>query len=201
MTRVYLLLDDKIFADMLKTELSENGSVILTDAENIITPCALITDADNVGKISLPRENCHVVVIESSNKPCHALPPTAIVMRRPFETEKLLSTLFSNNEKTAPKLRSRSPAELICYDGVKRTVSLGESTVKLSKKEYALFEFLFSKRGSVVARGEIFNAVWGGQGAENVVDVYVCYLREKLEGAFGVNLIKTHRGKGYVFEE
>ena len=90
---------------------------------------------------------------------------------------------------------------MISYDSSKRTVTLGETSVKLSKREYALFEFLFSEKGIVLSRKEIYDAVWNGVGGENVVDVYVCYLREKLGEAFGVNLIKTHRGKGYIFEE
>ena len=201
MTRIYLVLSDKIFADMLETELSENGSEVICDGSAIIAPCALITDAENVGRINIPRENCHTVVISDSSAEDASFPAASTVLKRPFETERLLSLLFSDEEKSGPQLRKRSPAEMISYDETKRTVTLGETTVKLSKREFKLFEYLFSEKGVVLSRRRVYDAVWNGEGGENVVDVYVCYLREKLGGAFGVNLIKTYRGKGYVFEE
>ena len=201
MTRIYLVLNDKIFADMLDTELSESGSAVFRDASGMVTPCALITDTENVAGINIPRENCHTVVISENGAVPAALPAAATVIKRPFETEKLLSLLFSDEEKSGPRLRERSPSEMISYDKAGRTVTLGEKSVKLSKREFALFEFLFSEKGVVLSRQRVYDAVWNGKGGENVVDVYVCYLREKLGEAFGVNLIKTYRGKGYVFEE
>ena len=62
-------------------------------------------------------------------------------------------------------------------------------------------KYLYKRKGIEIPRSELYDSVWGGGDGENVVDVCVCYLREKLENKFGVKLIRTVRGKGYMFEE
>ena len=68
----------------------------------------------------------------------------------------------------------------------------------MSKKEFALLSLLVERKGSIVSR-EDAAALFGGDGS-NVVDVYVKYLREKLDEHFGVKIISSVRGKGYTIK-
>jgi DNA-binding response OmpR family regulator len=75
--------------------------------------------------------------------------------------------------------------------------------VELTSREFALLEFLMRREGDVVSRTELLEHVWDQNflGSTNIVDVYVSYLRRKLEVPFGRPLIRTVRGVGYVLEQ
>jgi two-component system OmpR family response regulator len=77
----------------------------------------------------------------------------------------------------------------MCYD----------DELDLSPREYALLEFLLRRSGQVQSRAEIIEHVWGYQydSFSNVVDVYVKYLRDKIDRPYGLALIETVRGAGY----
>lgn len=74
--------------------------------------------------------------------------------------------------------------------------------VDLSPREFALLEFLARHQGEVMRRGEILDHVWdyNYDGLSNVVDVYVGYLRRKIEKPFGSSVIRAVRGVGYAME-
>jgi two-component system, OmpR family, response regulator len=81
-------------------------------------------------------------------------------------------------------------------------VQRGGVAVELTAREFALLEFLMQHDDEVVTRTQILDHVWDENydGPTNVVDVYVSYLRKKLEQPFGRPLIKTVRGVGYALE-
>lgn len=74
--------------------------------------------------------------------------------------------------------------------------------IRLTRREYSLFEYLASREGSVVARAELLANVWGkpdcNAGTSNVVDAYICYLRNKLANVVPPVRIKTIQSAGYV---
>ncbi len=72
--------------------------------------------------------------------------------------------------------------------------------IKLTDVEYSLFSLLFLKRGEYASRDEILDTVWGGEKDEGVINVYVHYLREKLE-AHGEKIIISSRKCGYKIDE
>jgi two-component system, OmpR family, response regulator len=80
-----------------------------------------------------------------------------------------------------------------------RTVTVSGVRVELSPREFAVLELLMQRQGSVVTRTEILDHVWGVAyaGSSNVVDVYVKYLRDRIDRRFGIDLIHTVRGAGY----
>ena len=82
-------------------------------------------------------------------------------------------------------------------DRERRTVFFGGAYVRLTEREFRLFEVLYRSEGEPVSRGSLHREVWGGEGREQIVDVYVCYLREKLDGAFGAGHLRSVRGVGY----
>lgn len=74
--------------------------------------------------------------------------------------------------------------------------------VSLSGKEYDLLAYLYSRAGKPVSRDELLSAVWPKkpENDTNVVDVYISYLRKKIDIRFGTRFIKTVRNKGYTFD-
>ena len=75
----------------------------------------------------------------------------------------------------------------------------GETEVPLSAREFALLEALMRRPGEILTREQLLEQVWGddGEAQSNVVDVYVYYLREKVDRPFGAGSIETVRGGGY----
>jgi two-component system OmpR family response regulator len=87
-------------------------------------------------------------------------------------------------------------------DPAAHTVTRDRARVELSAREFALLEYLMRHAGEVVSRTRLQEHVWdfNYDGLSNVVDVYVGYLRRKLETPFGRPLIRTVRGVGYALD-
>jgi len=84
-----------------------------------------------------------------------------------------------------------------------RTVRRIGRTIALSAREYALLEYLAHRRGQVVTRGELWDHLYdfAAEPHSNVLDVYVGYLRRKIDDGHRIKLIHTRRGQGYVLGE
>jgi len=84
-------------------------------------------------------------------------------------------------------------------DTKSRVATHGEVSVDLPSREFALLEYLMRHPGQVLTRQQLLNAVWGFDfdTASNVVDVYVSYLRKKLDRGNDTSIIETVRGAGY----
>lgn len=84
-----------------------------------------------------------------------------------------------------------------------RIVKRDNKEITLSAKEYALLEFLLRNKNKILTRQQIEDAVWGYdyEGGTNVVDVYINYLRKKIDGNHPTKLIYTIRGIGYCMKE
>ena len=82
-------------------------------------------------------------------------------------------------------------------------VKRGGKQIPLSAKEYQLLEYLLHNKGIVLSREKIENHIWNFdyEGGTNVVDVYISYLRKKIDGKGQKKLIHTVRGAGYVLRE
>ena len=90
----------------------------------------------------------------------------------------------------------------LVLDARRRVARRGGAEVRLSRRETALLEYLMRSRGQVVSKEEILKDVWGGRDdrRENLVEVYVGYLRKKLDLAPGISTVRTVRGHGYQLE-
>ena len=108
-----------------------------------------------------------------------------------FRLHTKIKTTVGASELRCGKLAVNSEARVATYDG---------HAVDLTKKEFDLLEYLMQNRNIVVGREKLLDAVWGFDfyGSTNVVDVYVRYLRSKIDDVYGVNIIETVRGSGYV---
>jgi two-component system OmpR family response regulator len=84
-------------------------------------------------------------------------------------------------------------------DSARHQVWRGDTPVDLSRKEYAILEALMRHAGDVLSRFDLLEQVWGYEyeNRSNIVEVYVRYLREKIDRPFGRNTLQTVRGVGY----
>ena len=91
----------------------------------------------------------------------------------------------------------------LTMDRVRHRVMRGSEEIPLTLTEYKLLEYLVRNKNQALTRKQILDAVWGGNadGFTNIVDVYINYLRRKLERPEEKKIIKTVRGIGYLLEE
>ncbi len=117
-------------------------------------------------------------------------------MTKPFAIEELLARIRVNIKKNTAQYEVGA----LCVDVKSHQVRYNDVLIDLTKKEFDLLVFLLSNRNKVVSREQALDVVWGYDyvGNTNVVDVYVRYLRTKIDDAFGINLIETIRGCGYI---
>ena len=122
---------------------------------------------------------------------------------KPFSFEELMARVRAMTRKTAT---SNSPVYTIAdlsLDTNTHAVTRGGENIKLSAKEFALLEYMLRNKGKVLSRDNIENNLWNFdyEGGTNAVDVYIRYLRKKIDDNFEPKLIHTVRGVGYVIRE
>ena len=123
-------------------------------------------------------------------------------LTKPFATEELLARVRAQLREREPQDRSIRFKDVV-MDRDRHEVRRGGKEIALTAKEYALLEYLLLHRNKVHTRDELFNGVWGSDflGDSNLIDVYIRYLRGKLEEGFEEKLITTVRGIGYSIKE
>jgi two-component system OmpR family response regulator len=123
-------------------------------------------------------------------------------MVKPFAFGELLARLRALIRRGATQRPVVVRVGDLALDPAAHTVTRAGRRVQLSAREFTLLEFLMRHAGEVVTRTAILEHVWdyNYDGLSNVVDVYVGYLRRKLEQPFGRALIRTVRGVGYTLE-
>ena len=121
---------------------------------------------------------------------------------KPFAFRELLARLRALVRRGGGERPSVLVAGDLRLDPAAHTVTRDGYPVELSAREFALLEFLMRHPGEVVSRSQILEHVWdfNYEGLSNVVDVYIGYLRRKLELPFGRPLLRTVRGVGYALE-
>ena len=123
---------------------------------------------------------------------------------KPFEIEELLARI-----RTALRRRAPAPSTDVLRSGAlildpdRREVRYNDAPVELTLREFDLLRALMENRSIVLSREKLMDLVWGCDymGETNVVDVYIRYLRAKIDDAFGVKYIHTVRGVGYTFRD
>jgi DNA-binding response OmpR family regulator len=119
---------------------------------------------------------------------------------KPFALQELFARLRAlARRKIEPREGTRLEAGKLVLDLGARTASCGGRSFELTPKEFALLEYLMRSPGTARTRDQIADHVWGYQSdaTGNVVDLYIHYLRGKLDKAGGKGLIETVRGVGY----
>jgi DNA-binding response OmpR family regulator len=120
-------------------------------------------------------------------------------LTKPFSFVVLVARLRALLRRGAPDRPAVLAAGDLTMDPSTRDVARGETPVSLTPREFALLEFLLRHRGEVMTKSQILDQVWDEPyaGDANVVEVYVGYLRRKVDTPFGRRSIETVRGVGY----
>jgi DNA-binding response OmpR family regulator len=123
-------------------------------------------------------------------------------LTKPFDLEELLARIRALTRRADQPRASRIEAGDLKVDLRSRRVWRGDRVVDLSSREFALLEYFMSHPGQVLSRQQILSAIWdfAFDPGSNVVDVYVSYLRNKIDRPGEPSLIQTVRGAGYRFE-
>lgn len=126
-------------------------------------------------------------------------------LAKPFKLQELVARLKALNRRTGTGTYQPEPATLsyadIVYNLDTKEAFCKNEKLNLTRREVNLLEFFLKNPNRVLSRYDILDRVWGldFNPGTNVVDVYVCYLRAKLDKALGYRLLHTSTGMGYIF--
>jgi two-component system OmpR family response regulator len=173
---------DVIVLDIMVPELSGYEVLRRLRARDVATPVLMLSakdgDYDQVDALELGADD---------------------YLTKPFSFVVLIARLRALLRRRAPQQPARLSAGDLVLDPARRSVRRGETELTLTPREFGLLEFLLRHKGIVLTKAEILRNVWDVHydGPENVVEVYVGYLRKKIDSPFGRNSIETLRGVGY----
>jgi two-component system, OmpR family, response regulator ArlR len=218
--KILLVEDDPQIIRVLKLELEHEGYEVDTAADglsglekalkepDLVVLDLMLPKLDGMEVASRVRAKSRVPIIMLTAK--DRIPDRVAGLDRgaddyvvkPFSIEELLARIRA-------RLRDRDPQENLLtvkdlvMDRDRHEVSRGGAQIHLTAKEYALLEYLLLHRNKVHSRDELFNGVWGSDflGDSNLIDVYIRYLRGKIDDSFEDKLIQTVRGVGYALKE
>ena len=208
----WILCRDPRLCRLLETELAYLGvpaEIYPTLPPSSDEVCLLVADGDTFGADSClalaAACGCPLLIFGREPVLLPAEKPKAAYLRRPFAltvlektVRHLLPASFGSGALSGmADTTDRSPAApaLTVKDGV---VTVDGHTVTLTPTEWAIFEYLRARAGQAVTREELSSLLGGGG---NIVDVYVCRLRAKIEEPLGRRVIRTVRGVGYEMSE
>lgn len=126
-------------------------------------------------------------------------------LTKPFSIEELLARMRSTLRRNSKIKEEKNILTFrnIIFNKGNYEVKVDDKVVDLTKKEFQLLEFMIENKNCVLTREQILNAVWGYDyfGDTNVVDVYIRYLRLKIDDGSNEKYITTVRGTGYMMKE
>ncbi|HEV2460925.1 MAG TPA: response regulator transcription factor [Ktedonobacterales bacterium] len=125
-------------------------------------------------------------------------------LTKPFAMEELIARVEALLRRRTRELDTSQRLQVgdLTLDLVRHEARRGHRLIELTAKEFALLEYLMRHRGQVLTRAQITDRVWRYDldALSNVVDIYIHYLREKIDRGFAQPLIKTVRGVGYKID-
>lgn len=122
---------------------------------------------------------------------------------KPFHFEELLARLRVMIRRKHGSISNRLQVADLTLDLDTRQVKRGADSIELSVKEFAILEYMMQNAGIVLSRDRLEEHIWNYeyQGASNMIDVYIRYLRIKIDKNYEPKLIHTVRGVGYVLKD
>jgi len=176
-TEITISCRDKIFARMLELELTAAGYFVAPTS-----------------KISVVDYDEHSIKIIANGE-------ILAVFERPFYVRELVELLDSQTKETVP-IKPREPLNDIVINSTAKKVIFRGNEIPFTRKEYELFAYLYDKKGTPVSREEALRQVWKYDytGDTNIVDVFINYLRTKIDNKYNVKIIYTVRNKGYMIK-
>ncbi len=124
-------------------------------------------------------------------------------LAKPFAFEELLARIRVLLRNKDSKIQTHLKVRDLSMDLLTHKVTRAYQEIELTVKEYALLEYLMRNAGNVVTRTMISEHVWDihFDTFTNVIDVYINYLRNKIDSGFDYKMIQTVRGKGYILKK
>lgn len=206
---------DAVFSRMLTLEFSEKGFSVfcaqtLEETETLLSNAHLaLIDVTFLSEGELPKFPYDIILFGYSEdfKEIEQQELTKYyTLIRPFVMEDFWSSLFVSEKENEPfrlRLQKRkSPVESLALDAASHSAYYKGEKIVLTQKEFALLALLFENKGSPVSREIALQEVFSDTGnSTNVVDVYINYLRAKIDHKFGIRMIGTVRGCGYMIQK
>jgi hypothetical protein len=196
--QVLIISKDAVFARLLLLELQllHRSCRVLEKPEAGMQAELILLDLDSA---QAPSTECYGRMIGFTRHTglfsVDAQRQCSMVLHRPFEMQLLRQEVLSQSTQAMPS----AIRETLLLDGEEKNALFGERRVALSPKEAKVLSILLKNRGTPVSRALLSQCI--GESESNKVDVYICFLRRKIEELCGSNLITTVRGKGYCIKE
>ena len=217
---ILVVEDDAQIARVLKLELEHEGYVVDTASDGLAGLEKALKEPDLVIlDLMLPRmdglEVCKrlrakskvpVIMLTAKDRVPDRVAGLDLgaddYLTKPFATEELLARVRARLRERVPVSTTIEYRDLV-MDRDRHEVRRAGKAVELTAKEYALLEYLLIHRNKVHTRDELFNGVWGSDflGDSNLIDVYIRYLRGKIDEGSDDKLITTVRGVGYAIKD
>lgn len=123
-------------------------------------------------------------------------------LTKPFELSELLARVRALLRRTTENKSTTLRVGDLELNTLTHQVKRGDKEITLTSKEYAILEYLMRNANRVLSRSQIADHVWDYEfdGLSNIIDVYIRYLRKKIDDDFPVKLIHTIRGSGYCLK-
>ena len=123
-------------------------------------------------------------------------------MTKPFATEELLARIRALSRRTTSGVDGSLRAGDLVLDAARHQVRRADQEIELTPKEFELLEYLMRRAGQVVTRDQILRSVWrdSSGGTSKMVELYIHYLRNKIDRGTARPLVRTIRGVGYMVD-
>lgn len=226
-TRVLIIEDEAKIARFLELELTHEGYEVVKSADgregldlalaggfDIILLDIMLPGLNGLEVIRRLRHSSQVPVIMLTARDAVMDKVSGLDMgaddyvTKPFAIEELLARIRVTLRKHEAKLGgAEAPSRLVCgeltMDTTAHEVHYGQDVIELTKREFDILELMLKNKNIVLSRDTFIERVWGYDymGDTNSVDVYIRYLRGKIDDVYGINLIRTVRGVGYVIKD
>ncbi len=212
---VLIATKDAFFCRMLTLEFSEKGFSVLCAQtreeieKNFMEAQLAMIDAEFLSEGAFPKIPYDIILFgysETFDRISTQELTKYYTLIRPFAMEDFFANLLvPEDENGAIQLRvpkRKSPSESLALDKHAHAAYYKGEKISLTQKEFALLALLFENRGTPIAREEALRTVFAdADTGTNVVDVYVNYLRAKIDHKFGIRMISTVRGCGYMIQK
>ena len=220
--RILIVEDEKKIASFIKRGLKEEGYAVdiasdgeegfflaVTNPYDLIILDLMLPKMDGIKLCKTLREKkirtpiMMVTALDAVSDKVGGLDSGADdYLTKPFAFEELLARIRALLRKNDGPSATMLKVQDLTLDLLSHKVDRQGETIDLTGKEYSLLEYLMRNAGAVVTRTMISEHVWdiNFDTDTNVIDVYINYLRKKIDGNFDKSLIHTVRGRGYIIK-
>ena len=222
---VYILEDDASIRELLSYSLEKSGvhsksfslpsefnRALVSEKPELILLDIMLPEEDGLSVLARLRETPEtsiIPVIMLTAKSSEFDKVTALnagaddYMVKPFDFRELIAVIHVMARKSGDNHSNIYKLADLTLDIAAKQVTRGGKVIDLTAKEYALLEFMMRNKGMVLSREQIENNLWNYkyEGGSNVVNVYIGYLRKKIDEGFDKKLIHTVWGIGWVLRE